>query len=499
MSNLFVLVELGATEKSPGRSPTKIYTPLEVIPPGQPTVPSPTANPEHISVITIGSSTIASDSAAVESEEPQGETVVDTVEDTIDPDGIVHSPAQVNFDLLDSTINPEDLETSKEEDTPHLASIHENLVEPLLSGVNALTMDTSPEVITAPNVGTSVPLPKQQASTSLFTQFLLPSPTARVEQLDLDPEKHNSSLNKSNDKADEVPTDFETTEVHRPNVQSVNITRNELVAITNVIEKLPQSYIGGTETENDQGISFSVVEDTLQEPPRGNPEEDQHATNSGPNISHSEQELDEPPVICNKRPMPRYSLKGSMLRKHPVLKFSATGPVNRDKTPYKWSCRVCRIELSLMSRGVLELMAHYKTESHLVREHRIRMETPGMALYDKDECELQGLALAGAKKIARDTYPIALQLDCYRLLVGQDSLPHFGTDKSPTETVSSQICIIEIGLRRGGDISCVTDIYDEINRFSSGEGQAITFNWSPYRIFVSDLNFHQSHNTTSGI
>ena len=37
-------------------------------------------------------------------------------------------------------------------------------------------------------------------------------------------------------------------------------------------------------------------------------------------------------------------------------------------------------------------MAHYKTESHLVREHRIRMETPGMALYDKDECELQGLA-----------------------------------------------------------------------------------------------------------
>ena len=98
----------------------------------------------------------------------------------------------------------------------------------------------------------------------------------------------------------------------------VNITRNELVAITNVIEKLPQSYIGGTETENDQGISFSVVEDTLQEPPRGNPEEDQHATNSGPNISHSEQELDEAPVICNKRPRPRYSLKRPMLRKHPV-------------------------------------------------------------------------------------------------------------------------------------------------------------------------------------
>ena len=287
---------------------------------------------------------------------------------------------------MDSTINPEELETTKEEDTPHLASIHEkNLVAPLLSGVNAMTMDTSPEVITDTSVGASVPLPEQRASTSRFTQFLLPSPTAQVEQLDLDPAKRNVSLNESNNKADEVPADSETTEVHRTNVQSVNITRNELVAITNVIEKLPQSYSGGTETEDNQVISFSVVEDTPQEPPRGNPEEDQYATTSGPNISHSEQELDEAPVSCNKRPRPRYSLKGSMLRKQPVLKFSATGPVNRDKSPYKWTCRVCRIELSLMSRGVLELMAHYKTESHLVREHRIRMETPGMALYDKDE------------------------------------------------------------------------------------------------------------------
>ena len=32
---MFVLVELGATQKSPSRSPTKIYTPLQVAEPGQ--------------------------------------------------------------------------------------------------------------------------------------------------------------------------------------------------------------------------------------------------------------------------------------------------------------------------------------------------------------------------------------------------------------------------------------------------------------------------------
>ena len=92
------------------------------------------------------------------------------------------------------------------------------------------------------------------------------------------------------------------------------------------------------------------------------------------------------------------------------MKFSATGPLDRDKTPYKWWCRVCKTELSLMSRGSLELVSHYRSESHLVKEHRIRMEVPGMALFDKDEKELLGLSLQEAKKKAKDTYPIAPQL-----------------------------------------------------------------------------------------
>ena len=68
-------------------------------------------------------------------------------------------------------------------------------------------------------------------------------------------------------------------------------------------------------------------------------------------------------------------------------------------------------------------MSHYRSESHLVKEHRIRMEVPGMSLFDKDEKELLGLSLQEAKKKAKDTYPIAPQLDPCRPLVGQDSVP----------------------------------------------------------------------------
>ena len=49
--------------------------------------------------------------------------------------------------------------------------------------------------------------------------------------------------------------------------------------------------------------------------------------------------------------------------------------------------------------------------------------TTGMSLYDKDECDIQGLTLQNAKKVAKDTYPIAPQLDTCRLLVDKDVLP----------------------------------------------------------------------------
>ena len=67
------------------------------------------------------------------------------------------------------------------------------------------------------------------------------------------------------------------------------------------------------------------------------------------------------------------------------------------------------------------------------------METPGIALFDKDECELQWLALNSAKKIAKQTYPKTPQLDPYFLLAGQHALSQFGTGKSQLETVISQI------------------------------------------------------------
>ena len=194
-----------------------------------------------------------------------------------------------------------------------------------------------------------------------------------------------------------------------------------------------------------------------------------------------------------KRQRPKYSLKPHMLRKHPVLKFFATGPMERSKTPYKWWCRVCRVELSLMSRGVLELLSHFKTDAHLVKEHRIRLETPGLPLFDRSEKNLVGSALKEATRIAKEMYPIAPQLDVCRLLVGQDKLPDFIDAANPSEDVLSQIRILEQGLRHGGHVDSLVGMWDEMVRLFPGNSQASTYSWSRHRLFVSSFIFFGSY------
>ena len=102
-----------------------------------------------------------------------------------------------------------------------------------------------------------------------------------------------------------------------------------------------------------------------------------------------------------------------------------------------------------MSRGVLELVSHHRTETHLLKEHRIRMDITGMHLFDREEKELQGVLLSEAKRKAKNTYPIALQLDTCQPFVIQASVPDLSSSTSLSEEVLSQTCVLEFGLRFG--------------------------------------------------
>ena len=156
-----------------------------------------------------------------------------------------------------------------------------------------------------------------------------------------------------------------------------SITGKELLVISNFLERIPHEFITGEQGVSDQPMALAIVDDgTPAAMLTTSSQEEAIAQASAGSTQH--EAGGEPVGPRGKRRRPRYSLTGSMFKRHPVLKLSATGPLDPDRTPYKWWCRVCRVELSLMSRGSLELMSHYRSDSHLIKEHRIRMEFPGI-------------------------------------------------------------------------------------------------------------------------
>ena len=163
-----------------------------------------------------------------------------------------------------------------------------------------------------------------------------------------------------------------------------------------------------------------------------------------------------------KRPRPRMQLNFQMFCKHPIFKFFVNAPVDGDKNPHKWRCRVCHLELSLKTKGSLEILSHYRTEAYLTREHRIRMETPGLPLFDSNELELVGPALEEARAKAELELLTAPTLgECY-LMPGQRRLPDNADEFYPSAVVCSQIRILLTALENGGTLSSLISLWTNL-------------------------------------
>ena len=152
--------------------------------------------------------------------------------------------------------------------------------------------------------------------------------------------------------------------------------------MSNVLDRIPPAFLTGEEIDLHQPMGLAIVDDLAPTTMLATSSQEEVSTHTD-----SRAILQETGQITSlsrmKRRRAKYSLTGSMLKKHPVLKFSATGPLDKEKSPYKWRCRVCRVQLSLMIHGSLELISQYRSEAQLIKEHRIRMEVPGMPLMIK--------------------------------------------------------------------------------------------------------------------
>ena len=186
----------------------------------------------------------------------------------------------------------------------------------------------------------------------------------------------------------------------------------------------------------------------------------------------------------SKRPRPRLQLTGSMCRKHPIFRFFVTAPIDAENNPHKWRCRVGQIELSLKTKGSLEILSHYRTDAHLIREHRIRMEIPGLPLYGPDEVELTGQELDKARERAELAIPITPVLGEWYLLPGQRKHPVATDSLEPCAVNCSQVRILLIGLQKGGNADILSSLWTNLSLEVRGPTKVPRYDWRNRRIFV---------------
>ena len=451
VKNLFVSVEPKTNELSTSHSPGKVYTPLLTSSPKSSAVPDTNSSPitaplqirEEISIEKETSNDISIQQSATPN----------TSQELVEEGNPTPPP-----------VNPESEVTSTEGMEGSFSNISREIVDEFIDQEPPQTLSSHTDPYSSQIAGPS-------------------QPTAVTHRADQNV-PHSSAL----------PMMFPSEQVGFSGVivpgaghGNISVTKREILTISSFLGRIPPEYVLGDETGPEQPLTLTIVDDMETAPMVGTSSQEEVISHDQAR-AHSDELQEEHVIASGKRRRPRYSLTGAMLRKHPFLKFSATGPIDRDKTPHKWWCRVCRVELSLMSRGSLELLSHYKSETHLVKEHRMRMEIPGMALFDKEGREMYGIQLQEAKKKAKNNYPIAPQLDSCHPLVGQDTIPNFNTVTNPTDKVLSQICILEHGLRHGGHVKSLIGIYGELSRLTSSDG-ACELNWSQQRLFVSIIFF----------
>ena len=210
-----------------------------------------------------------------------------------------------------------------------------------------------------------------------------------------------------------------------------------------------------------------------------------HEAEDSPELKPAKSKKQQEETSVRKRAKPRHVQAGLMHHKYPILKVFATATADAARYPHKYRCRVGSVELSLMAKGPLEILHRSRTDAHLVKEDRIRMETPGLPLFDKKCNELSRMASKNAKERAKREYPVAPKLGDYYMRLGQQEQAEAVRAGDPSKKVLAQLNFLKIGLMHGGQIEIFVALWHDLVKETKTTEPIAQHDWRPYRVFVS--------------
>ena len=104
------------------------------------------------------------------------------------------------------------------------------------------------------------------------------------------------------------------------------------MTLTSLLGRIPHDFFSGEGIQPDQPLSLTVF-DNILDPTLVTTSSQEDQSRPSPSRATPTDAQQHRELHHGKRRRPKYSLTVGMLKKHPVLTFSATGPIDADKTP----------------------------------------------------------------------------------------------------------------------------------------------------------------------
>ena len=184
--------------------------------------------------------------------------------------------------------------------------------------------------------------------------------------------------------------------------------------------------------------------------------------------------------------------KESYFRKIEWSRVFVTGPMNPQENTHSFFCRICQRNVSIYGKGAAEVKHHYASREHFRRDQKLRYThlsrtdpiTGNVSHYVRGKkgnlLENLELELEVPKLIDEDL----VELGDIRPF--NEDFKAFRENVTPSGSRNySQLCLLGVFLKRGGDIAMLRSIWINVGTFTNHQSLFADFDWSEERLTVS--------------
>ena len=170
-----------------------------------------------------------------------------------------------------------------------------------------------------------------------------------------------------------------------------------------------------------------------------------------------------------------------------------SGPADPLHNPHMVWCHICKRNISIKSKGVMEILRHHRTEKHLRKDQKWRYThlKSVVPVSNKPQHRVRGrngkllnrseLAKELPKFIHAELVDIGERFPFYEDFFKGRTTPMI----TPESRAKTQLCIVADFIRTQGDLSLLRNLWSRISSFTDHQASLCDFDWGEEHLTVS--------------